>query len=388
LRVLALTVVITSFGRVSFVLLSRDMDFRRRLFPDLVSSVIASAIAIVMAFRGYGVWCLVWRELIKSVLSTALVFFVCPYRPAWRFSRPAARELFSYGKHIISSQGLIFLITNVDNAIVGRYLGDAALGFYQFAYNTSNQPATQLTGVINQVMFPAFSKMADADPAAARTLRVRYYFTITRYITWVATPIAVAMILFAPAFIHGLYGLVWEQAIVPIQLLAIYGFLRSIAANMGSVFRAMGKPQWLTYIATWRLVTMVVALIPVATRWGIDGVAWLSTIVAIADFVISAWLVGRLVDTPARTYVRLLAPPWVAGLAAGFATLWLYPHLPFVKAAWNLLLAGTLLVLGYLILSWLIDPQFRSAVQGLVKQARRLLAARAARSVPAGGAGA
>lgn len=387
LRVLALTVLITSFGRVSFVLLSRDLDFRRRLFPDLTSSIIASVIAIVMAFNGFGVWCLVWRELIKSVLSTVLVFFVCPYRPAWRFSRTAARELFSYGKHIVTSQGLIFLITNVDNAIVGRYLGDAALGFYQFAYNTSNQPATQLTGVISQVMFPAFSKMADADPAAARTLRVRYYFTINRYVTWIATPIAVAMILFAPAFIHGLYGTVWEQAILPLQLLAVYGFLRSIAANMGSVFRAMGKPQWLTYIATWRLITMVVLLIPVATKWGINGVAWLSAIVAVVDFIISGWLVGKLIDAPWHSYLRLLAPPWIAALVAGFAMLWLYPNLPFAKPAWNLLLVGTLLVIGYFILALLIDAQLRTTVQGLYKQARRLIAARAARSVPADGAG-
>ncbi len=168
LRVLSLTVVISSFGRVPYVLLSRDLNFRRRLFPDLTASIIASIIAIVMAFRGFGVWSLVWRELIKTTLATVLVFFVCPYRPRWQFSRPAARELFGYGKHIMSSQGLIFLITNVDNAVVGRYLGDSALGFYQFAYNTSNQPATQLTSVVSQVMFPALSKMGDSDPDAAR----------------------------------------------------------------------------------------------------------------------------------------------------------------------------------------------------------------------------
>ncbi len=102
-----------------------------------------------------------------------------------------------------SSQTLIFLITNVDNAIIGRYVGDAALGFYQFAYNTSNQPATQITGVLTQVMFPVFSKMADGDLAQARIMRARYYLTTVRYVTWLTTPIAVATILFAPALIRG-----------------------------------------------------------------------------------------------------------------------------------------------------------------------------------------
>jgi PST family polysaccharide transporter len=376
LRVLSLTVVISSFGRVPFVLLSRELDFRRRMFPELTASIIASVVAIVLALRGFGAWSLVWREIIKAVLATGLVFFVSPYRPAWQFSQSAARELFSYGKHIVSSQTLIFLITNVDNAIVGRYLGNAALGSYQFAYNTSNQPATQLTSVISQVMFPAFSKMSDADPQAARQLRVRYYLTIVRYVTWITTPIAVATILFAPAFIHGLYGDVWAAAILPLQLLAVYGFIRSIAANMGSVFRAMGKPQWLSYIALWRLTTMVALLIPVANRWGIDGVAALSAIVAVVDFVISAWLVNKLIPAPASAYVRMLLPSTAAALLAGLATLALYNQLPFDSAAWNLLSAGMLLVVLYAVFACVLDRQLRDTVSGTLPKIRNALGPR------------
>jgi O-antigen/teichoic acid export membrane protein len=90
LQVLSLTVLITSFGRVPLVLLSRELDFRRRLFPELTASVVASIAAIVLAFRGLGVWSLVWREIIRAVLVTALVWFVSPYRPRWQFSRAAA----------------------------------------------------------------------------------------------------------------------------------------------------------------------------------------------------------------------------------------------------------------------------------------------------------
>lgn len=377
LRVLSLTVLLSSFSRVPLVLLSREIDFRRRMFPELTASLIASVVAIVMAFRGFGVWSLVWREIMRAVFATVLVWFVSPYRPKWHFSRTEARELFGYGKHILSSQGLIFLITNVDNAIVGRYLGTADLGAYSFAYNTSNQPATQITSVISQVMFPAFSKMADGDPKQARVIRARYYSVIVRYVTWITTPLAAAMILFAPAFINGLYGDKWAAAILPLQLLAIYGFVRSIAANMGSVFRALGKPQWLTYIALWRLATMVSLLIPVAVRWGINGVSWLSAIVAVVDFVISAWLVNKLVDAPFTMYARMLAPSWIAALVSGFLALWLYGQLPWSHAAWKLLIAGAVLVVGYALLAWLIDAQLRQTVRGLWAQGVRLLRRRA-----------
>ncbi len=130
---------------------------------------------------------------------------------------------------------------------------------------------------------------------------------------------------------------------------------------------------------------MVVLLVPVALKWNINGVSWLSTIVAVVDFVISAWLVNKLIDAPWHAYARLLAPAWAAALVAGFAALGLYPHLPFAKASWNLLLAGTLLVLGYFGLSLLIDVQFRSTVRTLLRQGRRLMAARHAAGVAATG---
>ena len=42
-------------------------------------------------------------------------------------------------------------------------------------------------------------------------MRARYYPVIVRYVTWITTPMAVAMILFAPAFINGLYGDAWAH---------------------------------------------------------------------------------------------------------------------------------------------------------------------------------
>ena len=368
LRVLALTVPISSFGRVPYILLSRNLDFRRRIFPELTANIIGSGASILLALRGFGVWSLVFGHLLRATLAMALVWVVTSWRPRLRFDRHIVGDLFSYGKHIVSSQTLIFLITNVDDAIVGRYAGQAALGFYQFSYNLSNTPATQITNVVSQVMFPAFSKME----GNLGQLRARYYLTTVRYIAWITVPMAIATILFAGPFVYGLYGDVWAPAILPLQLLAVYGLIRSIAANMGSIFRAMGKPQWLTYIALWRLTTMLIFLYPVTKRWGINGVSALSAIVAVVDFVISANLVGRLVEAPWRAYARMLIPTGVVALIAGLVARGLYPYLPLPKTALKLIGAGVILVLVYAVLAWLTDRELRDSTRTIWRQLRQL----------------
>ena len=363
LRVLALTLPISSIGRVPYVLLGRELDFRRRIFPDLTASLVASAVVLVLAYRGFGVWSLVWREIIRQSLATLLVWPVSSYRPRLRFDMGIARELFDYGKHIVSSQALVFLITNVDNAFVGRYAGKTALGQYQWAYNLSNRPAMLINRTVSQVMFPTFSKLAEGSQEKMREVRARYYLTLIHYVAWIMAPITLAMVLFARDFILDLYSAAWAPAIVPLQLLAVYGFIRAIAANMGSVFRALGKPQWLTSIALWRLITMIVGLYFVLVRWGlgITGVAWLSLIVAGVDFVISAVLVGRLVDAPASAYVRRTIPALIVALAAGLIAHWLYPYIPLPRAAFRLLAAGVVMALLYTGFIWLADSQFRAA---------------------------
>lgn len=369
LRALAFAVVIQSFGRVAYIRLERELDFRRRVIPELAANLIGSASSIGLALLGVGVWSLVWGQLIRVTVSSTLVWFFVRWRPRFRFNVRLARDLFRYGKHIVASQGLIFLITNSDNAVVGRYAGDAALGFYGFAYNLSNLPATQITSMVNQVMFPAFSKLG-ADAAQARA---RYYLTVVRYVAWVAVPISVATILFAREFVQGLYGDVWAAAIIPLQILAIYGFIRSIAANMGSIFRAMGKPQWLTYIALWRLITMLVFLYPAVKLWGIVGVSALSAVVAVIDFYISATLVGRLIDAPWRAYARIVLPPLLAALIGGEIAHLAYPGLHLPKVWMNLGLAGIMMVIIYLALVWLAEPRFREAVREAWRYVQRML---------------
>jgi len=161
LRVLSIVMVINSVGQVPFVLLARELDFRRRLVPDLVPALGYGLVAISLALSGMGVWSLVVGRIAEAILRVILVWWVVPWRPNWTFDWDLAKEMFAYGRHIIASKILIFGITNVDDTFVGRMTGAAGLGYYGLAYNLSNLPATQITRLVNQIMFPALSQLQD-----------------------------------------------------------------------------------------------------------------------------------------------------------------------------------------------------------------------------------
>ena len=369
LRVLALTMVLNSLGRVPITLLAKELDFKRKIVPDVIAGIGGNVLAVALALQGWGVWSLVWGQMMDALLRNTVVWLVCPWRPHLRFNPQVGRELFNYGKHIVGSQLLIFGITNIDDAFVGRMLGPGPLGHYGLAYKISNLPATNITRLVTRVTFPAFSKLQnEADRLRAA------YFRVVRYVSLLAFPVAVATFIWAADFVHTVIGDKWAPAIVPIQLLGIYGLLRSVAANMGPMFQARGKPQWLFYIALWRLITMAALLYP-SIRWGgIIGVSALSAVVSVVDFFISATLVNRLIRAEMMDYARLLLPIFILSVVAGLIGKVAQGALGIagLRPLWAMLGGGGAMVLAYAALTWWRDGEVREQA-GVVW---RMLAAR------------
>ena len=354
LRVLALTMLINAIGQVPYTLMAKNLDFRNKAIPEIIAGVGNSIVAITMALKGFGVWSLVGGYLTDSILRNTLVWFFTAWRPRLRFQREVWREMLDYGKHLVSSRVLIFGITNIDDAMVGRVLGAESLGFYTLAYRLSNLPATHITKLISNVMFPAFSKIQREQD------RVRnIFFQTVHAVGLVAIPISAATVILGPNFVHNYYQGRWDDAILAMQWLTIYGFMRSIAANMGPILKAMGKPQWISALALWRLITMAVLLYPAILWKGIVGVSILSAAVAMVDFAIAAWMTRRLIGGSYWTYVRVLGPATLAALFSALAGWLLIPWIPPIHRLFPLLIA--LAVMGglYGLIMWWADGLFR-----------------------------
>lgn len=375
LRVLALSIVISSFSRVPYTLLAKELDFRKKVLPEIASSFIGNLASLGLALVGWTVWALVAGELVSASLLTILIYAVSPWRPKLQFVRSLFRELFGYGKHIAVSQLLIFGITNIDDLFVGRMLGQAALGQYGLAYKISNTPATNIARLVTRVTFPAFSILQTDVPRMRNA-----FFRQVRYVAALSVPIGVGTVIFAHDFVYVVLNEAWAPAIVPMQILAVYGVIRSVASNMGIIFQAGGKPQWLSSIALWRFVTMAVLLYPFIKWGGLVGVSLLSAGIAMVDFVIAAYLADKILQARMVTYAIIAGPMLLYALLAG-ALGYLVNKLLLAQGLWDvaaLLAGGAVLVAVYALLTWWRDRELRQEMIRLLAYLRQARAARAA----------
>lgn len=382
LRVLALTLIISSVSQVPLTLMARDMGFKRRAIPQMIAVLLGSLVSVVLALLGYGVWSIVYGQIIISLVTAALVWFFCPWRPSYRFDGAVARELWSYGKHIIGSQVMVFFVTNIDDAFVGRLLGDAALGYYNLAYDLSNLPATHLSRIVGQVMFPAFS-VVQGNPVRQREV----FFKSLKFVSLVAFPVAIITLFYARHFIVFAYGNKWYPAAIPLQYLTIYGLARAIAVNMGNVFKAGGRPKWLFYIGSWRLAMMAALLYPAIRYGGVTGVAQLSALVAIVDFALSLYLTNRIIQAPWMRYARTLLPMVLAATVTAAighrAYIWMQNDIhPFISMP----MTGALALGLYFVAMYTSDVEIRHVTRqvltGVLHELRRVLKREPPATVP------
>lgn len=300
-QVLALTFVISSFGIVPSTLLEKELEFKKKVVPETVPIICYAFVAISLAMNGYGVWSLVYGQIVSATLTAALIWFFSDWRPTFKFDREIAKVLFDYGKHIMGASIIIFLVTNIDYAIVGRILGMEALGLYTLAFTISNLPATQITNLVGRVMFPLYSKLQDDQNA----LRSAYLKTL-QYVSMLSIPAAFGIFVIAPSFVSVVIGDKWMPAVPAMRVLCIYGLFRSLNGTLGPMFQATGNPKVLENTALLNLGLFCIFLFPLMQKGDIIIVSIAGALPQIIIFYILAKLTYNVIGLDIWDMLRIV----------------------------------------------------------------------------------
>lgn len=306
IRLLAFTLLINSFGTVHSELLAKELKFRKIVLPEIVPKVIYATMTISLALVGFGAWSLVYGEITTALTSVILLWMVSDWRPTFKFNRKAAHELFKYGKYVLITTVLWFILTNVDNAIVGKMLGTEMLGIYSISYAVSTLPAYQIALMIDRVMFPIYSKLQDDQS----TLKGAYLKTI-KYVSIVSIPTAFGIFAIAPDFVSVVLGDKWIAAILPIQVLSIYGLTTSIATSNSSLMKSLGRPDIDSKLELLQLIIFILIFYPLTVSLGIVGISLAVLISALISQIVSYTVIHyvfniKIVDVLKSIYVSLI----------------------------------------------------------------------------------
>jgi O-antigen/teichoic acid export membrane protein len=112
----------------------------------------------------------------------------------------------------------------------------------------------------------------------------------------------------------GLFGSRWEPAVVPLQILAVFGVIRAFSGTTGPVLQAAGRPQLVLLLNVWHLAVLCAALFTLTQPFGLKGAAWAVVIAAAASLVPAFRFALRILDLPLRELLANVERPAVCSV--------------------------------------------------------------------------
>ena len=346
LRVQALILIINSLSLVHRARLRKSLKFKVQANIDLFSAFIAAAIAIILAYRGSGVWSLVAYQLTLNTCSTVGLWLVEKWRPTMEFDLGSFKSLFRFGGYILMSDLLNTFCDNVQGLIIGKKFSPAVMGYYSQAKKLEEVPTTTLSGVVAQVVFPVFSEIKDDRPALANA-----HHKCILASNYINIPLMSLLIIVAYPLICFLYSDKWADSAPYFQILCAGGLANCLQSVNYQLYIASGFSK---SMFKWNLLKRSVglALIFAGAFFNVRAILWGMVIGLWFTYYINATLAARITGYSFIRQIIDLCPVFAVTLASSVVTL-LAGYLLNVGMIVSLFLQCAVFLLTYLSLSYI-----------------------------------
>ncbi len=250
--------------------LERAFLYSQLSLVRLMSTIGSIAVALGMARMGAGVWSLLGREVVLSVITLVGVRMASGWRYRGGYSPEAARRLWQFGRPMLLMRALEVVWYRADAALLGIVAGTLALGFYDRGRYLAEFGHYMVTFAAVQVAFPVYASLQAQPEALSYAYRLSHGLLVRLmlpYLLWLA--------LFPRELVGLLYGagMRWDETAEILPWLAVYGFLLPVVDNIKVLLSGIGRLNEAVRIRLVQVVVVLPLLVPAIMVWGPRGAA-------------------------------------------------------------------------------------------------------------------
>ena len=350
-RIISITFLFSAIGVISGTLLKKELRFNTLNKINGCIIVLESFIAVILALKtNFGYWALVIGALLYSFLYNLIVLISVNWYPKFKFSKKSFDYLFMFGINGLGFNITNYLKQNLDYLIVGRFLGTASLGLYEFAYRMPHLIQERISRPVGAVVFPALSKVQHDNQKLADG-----YIQTIKYVSMISFPLLFGLAAVAHVAVPLLWGEQWIPIVTPLRLLCICAALRIVPQPVGSIFYCKKRPDIQFKISACVLIWTFIVVGTLGYAWGINGVA-VGMILSVIPEYISLFIAYRMLQEKLGALFKSIFPVIISSFfcssAAYFVSIWLLDEniSLFSVCSISILIGSLIYILSFFIL--------------------------------------
>lgn len=315
-RVVGIGLIFNSLCIVQIAQYTINIDFKTQAKATFTAAVFSGIAGITMAYLGFGVWAIVWQQVVSFVINSALLWFYSKWRPIWSYSWRSFKEMFGFGSKLLVTGLIDTGYNNIYSLVIGKVFKAADLGFYSRSQTFSSFASANVTDIIKRVTFPVLCKIQTDDDKLQDGYR-----RLLRVAAFIIFPLMMGMAGVAVPMIVTLVGEKWLYSailLVPICFSGMWYPVHSINLNLLSVKGRSDLILRLEIIKKILGIAVLAGTVPLGLYW----MCWGGLLSSIIALVINTYYTGKLIDLGFWKQMKDLFPTLILSVTMG-AMVWL-----------------------------------------------------------------
>lgn len=243
LKVLSIIFFLEGLKAVHEGKLKREFSFRVIALRTIIGSLASGVLGIYLALNGYGVWALVWQQIVCQLLITYITISSAKWMPNFTFSWSQAKQILSFSAPLTGAQIIGNIGSKIFEMLVGIMIGPAALGFYRVGGRALYILQDVVLKPLETTILSALSRIDQPQQQALGVIRI---IRMSCYITF---PIFFGAAAIGPEFITFAFGEKWAMSGYIMTALAVGVAPLVIILQINAVLTASGNSRLVMVLA-------------------------------------------------------------------------------------------------------------------------------------------
>jgi teichuronic acid exporter len=278
-------------------------------------SVLAAIPTIILALIGFKYYSIVFHSILVAFITYLWNLYTIRPKFNLKVNKGSIQKIREFSSYQMAFSIINYFSRNMDNLLIGKFMGNDALGFYDKSYKLMLYPIQNLTHIITPVLHPILS-LHQND----KKYIYEKYLKVVKVLSLLGVFVSVYSFFAAEEIIILLYGDQWYESIPSFRFLALSIWAQMVTSSTGSIFQSIGNTK-LLFNAGIISAVLIVGSILIGIGFGsINSVAVCVTLAYNINFVSSFYLlVNKGLEKSTTVFLKSLIPDLIifVGLFAG-----------------------------------------------------------------------
>jgi teichuronic acid exporter len=266
IRIQGLTLIFGAASSVQTAYLNRNFQFKKTFYRSMIWILVQGLVGIYLAINGYGVWALVYSNLIATIIGSIVLWFSTEWRPSGTVSFQLLINHLPLSASIMFTNLADVFMKNLYSLIIGKMFSKQELGNYSKGQNVPSIISNLITVPLASVLYPVFSRKQNNITSIKKILR-----STVSICSFIILPIMIGLSLISSELIIVLLSEKWIGSVRIMQISSLTFALWPFQTLYLQVIKGLGRSKDILIAETMK-VFLVMLFLFLFVNQGLDAI--------------------------------------------------------------------------------------------------------------------